>query len=139
MGFTHLSNSSRKLIVGCPGDSSVPTVKARGKYLSIALSGGERQRLGIARALYHDPAVLVLDEATSALDIDTERGVLKAVTALRSSKTIVTVAHRFSTVAHCDRLFRLEEGLVIAEGQPAAILHEQDVARAAVAVDDPVS
>lgn len=81
----------------------------------VRLSGGERQRVGIARALYHDPAVLVLDEATSSLDQATERGVMQAVTALRGSKTILIVAHRLSTVEHCDRLYRLEHGQVVRE------------------------
>ena len=81
----------------------------------IRLSGGQRQRIGIARALYHDPAVLVLDEATSALDTDTELGVMQAVTALQGNKTILIVAHRLSTVEHCDRLYRLEQGMVVAE------------------------
>jgi ABC-type multidrug transport system fused ATPase/permease subunit len=78
----------------------------------IRLSGGQRQRIGIARALYHDPAVLVLDEATSALDADTERDVMKAVTALHGTKTLLIVAHRLSTVEHCDRLYRLDQGRV---------------------------
>ncbi|MCE9619610.1 MAG: ABC transporter ATP-binding protein/permease [Planctomycetes bacterium] len=76
----------------------------------VRLSGGQRQRIGIARALYHDPAVLVLDEATSALDTPTEQGVMEAITALHGTKTILIVAHRMSTVEHCDRLFRLEGG-----------------------------
>jgi|SRR3989344_1135211 len=83
----------------------------------IRLSGGQRQRIGIARALYHDPAVLVLDEATSALDSVTERGVIQAVSALHGSKTILVVAHRQSTVEHCDRLYRLRNGTVIEERQ----------------------
>jgi ABC-type multidrug transport system fused ATPase/permease subunit len=87
----------------------------------IRLSGGQRQRIGIARALYHEPAVLVLDEATSALDTATESGVMQAVTALHGSKTILIVAHRLSTVGNCDRLFRLERGRIVAEGtQPEA-------------------
>lgn len=81
----------------------------------IRLSGGQRQRIGIARALYHDPAVLVLDEATSALDTATELGVMQAVTALQSSKTLLIVAHRLSTVEHCDRLYHLERGIIVAE------------------------
>ncbi len=85
----------------------------------IRLSGGQRQRIGIARALYHDPAVLVLDEATSALDTATESGVMQAVTALRGAKTLLIVAHRLSTVAHCDRLYRLEAGRIAAETTPA--------------------
>ena len=76
----------------------------------IRLSGGQRQRIGIARALYHDPSVLVLDEATSALDTATEQGVMEAITALHGTKTILIVAHRLSTVEHCDRLYRLEAG-----------------------------
>lgn len=88
----------------------------------VRLSGGQRQRIGIARALYHDPAVLVLDEATSALDTATEQGVMQAVTALRGSKTILIVAHRLSTVEHCDKLYRLEHGRSVEEGLPAEML-----------------
>jgi ABC-type multidrug transport system fused ATPase/permease subunit len=82
----------------------------------VRLSGGQRQRIGIARALYHDPPVLVLDEATSALDTLTEQGVMQAVNRLHGQKTILIVAHRLSTVASCDRLFRLEEGRMVAQG-----------------------
>jgi ABC-type multidrug transport system fused ATPase/permease subunit len=82
----------------------------------IRLSGGQRQRIGIARALYHDPAVLVLDEATSSLDTNTERSVMQAVRALKGDKTVLIVAHRLSTVEHCDRLYRLEHGRVIQDG-----------------------
>jgi ABC-type multidrug transport system fused ATPase/permease subunit len=88
----------------------------------IRLSGGQRQRIGIARALYHDPSVLVLDEATSSLDSATERGVMDAVRALHGTKTIVIVAHRLSTVEHCDRLYQLGNGRVVAEGPPAELL-----------------
>jgi len=86
------------------------------------ISGGQRQRVGIARALYHDPAVIVLDEATSALDVDTERGVLRAVSALHGRKTVMIVAHRLSTVVACDRILRLEEGRVVGEGRPDLML-----------------
>jgi len=91
----------------------------------VRLSGGQRQRIGIARALYHDPLVLVLDEATSALDTATERGVMDAVCALRGDKTLIIVAHRLSTVEQCDRLFRLELGRVVDEGEAAAVLGRQ--------------
>lgn len=82
----------------------------------VRLSGGQRQRIGIARALYHDPAVLVLDEATSALDTTTEQGVMEAVDALHGNKTLLIIAHRLSTVEHCDRLYRLEKGGIVEEG-----------------------
>lgn len=88
----------------------------------VRLSGGERQRIGIARALYHDPAVFVLDEATSALDIATERGVMEAVAALQGSRTIVIVAHRLSTVERCDRIYRLEQGRIVASGATPEVL-----------------
>lgn len=88
----------------------------------VRLSGGQRQRIGIARALYRDPPILVLDEATSALDTVTEQGVMAAVNALHGEKTVVIVAHRLSTVANCDRLYRLEQGCVVAEGPPSALL-----------------
>lgn len=88
----------------------------------IRISGGQRQRIGIARALYHEPPVLVLDEATSSLDMMTEHDVMNAVNALHGDKTILIVAHRLSTVENCDRLFRLEKGCLVEEGDVAAIL-----------------
>lgn len=88
----------------------------------VRLSGGQRQRIGIARALYHDPEVLVLDEATSALDADTEHEVMQAVRLLRRNKTVVIVAHRLSTVEQCDRLYRLDQGRIVKEGKPEMVL-----------------
>ncbi len=88
----------------------------------VRLSGGQRQRIGMARALYHDPAVLVLDEATSALDVVTERDVMAAVHALHGQKTVLIVAHRLSTVEHCDYLFRLEHGRIADSGEAATVL-----------------
>ena len=82
----------------------------------VRLSGGQRQRIGIARALYHDPDVLILDEATSALDNLTERAVMDAVHNLGRAKTVVMIAHRLSTVRECDTIFMLEGGRVVAEG-----------------------
>lgn len=82
----------------------------------VRLSGGQRQRIGIARALYHDPAVLVLDEATSALDMATEKGVMEAINALQGEKTLLIVAHRLSTVAHCDWVYQMEDGCLIEAG-----------------------
>lgn len=82
----------------------------------VRLSGGQRQRVGIARALYHDPAVLVLDEATSALDDATERDVMTAVNSLHGAKTLIIVAHRMTTVRECDVLFRIENGRLVRTG-----------------------
>jgi ABC-type multidrug transport system fused ATPase/permease subunit len=87
----------------------------------VRLSGGERQRIGIARALYHNPEVLVLDEATSALDSDTEREVMEAVESLHGTRTIIMVAHRLSTMARCDVLHRIEHGRIVSSGAFAEI------------------
>ncbi len=76
----------------------------------IRLSGGQRQRIAIARALYHDPEVVVFDEATSALDNITEAVVMTAIEALRGSKTVIIIAHRTSTVERCDRIFVMKDG-----------------------------
>ncbi len=86
------------------------------------LSGGQRQRIGIARALYIDPQLLVLDEATSSLDGDTEREVMAAVDALHGTKTLVIVAHRLSTVANCDIIYRVEGGRVVKSGAFAEVV-----------------
>jgi ABC-type multidrug transport system fused ATPase/permease subunit len=89
----------------------------------VRLSGGERQRIGIARALYNNPEVLVLDEATSSLDAETEHDVMKAVQALQGTKTVVIVAHRLSTVEYCDRLYRLENSRVVDEGTFSEVMN----------------
>jgi ATP-binding cassette subfamily B protein len=78
----------------------------------VRLSGGQRQRIGLARALYRRPRLLILDEATSALDETTEAAVLAALEALADELTLVTVAHRATTLATCDRLIRVEAGRV---------------------------
>ncbi len=82
----------------------------------IRLSGGQRQRIGIARALYHNPKILVLDEATSALDNQTEKAVMDAIDNLSKNITIILIAHRLSTVKKCDKIFLLEKGELKNEG-----------------------
>lgn len=82
----------------------------------VKLSGGQRQRLGIARALYHSPDVLVFDEATSALDGMTEDAVMQAVESLSSERTMILIAHRLRTVQACDRIIMLDSGKVVADG-----------------------
>ncbi|WP_209426855.1 ABC transporter ATP-binding protein [Pararhodobacter sp. SW119] len=82
----------------------------------VRLSGGQRQRVGIARALYHDPDVLIFDEATSALDNLTERAVMEAVHKIGGQKTIIMIAHRLSTVRQCETIFLLDHGQLIAQG-----------------------
>ncbi len=89
---------------------------------AVCLSGGQRQRLGIARALYTDPEVLVMDEATSALDAITEEKLLQAIHNLRQDRTLIIVAHRMSTVEGCDRLYRLQDGKIEAAGNPVVCM-----------------
>ena len=88
----------------------------------LKLSGGEKQRVGIARTLLKDPAILLLDEATSALDTHTERGIQEALAAAGSGRTVITIAHRLSTVVDADRIVVLEEGAVVEEGSHAALM-----------------
>ncbi|MCS3627984.1 ABC transporter ATP-binding protein [Salinibacter ruber] len=90
----------------------------------VKLSGGQRQRIGIARALYHDPSVLVFDEATSALDQSTEAGVMEAIYDLEGEQTILIISHRLSTVQRADNIFMLEEGRKVGEGSYDALLEE---------------
>ncbi|MFB2878041.1 ABC transporter ATP-binding protein [Floridanema aerugineum] len=79
----------------------------------VRLSGGQRQRIGIARALYHEREILVLDEATSALDNETENLISKAIQDLSGTKTMIIIAHRLTTVEHCDRIYQMEKGQVV--------------------------
>lgn len=74
----------------------------------VRISGGQRQRIGIARALYHDPEILVFDEATSALDNDTEKAVMDAVNSFHGRKTMVIIAHRLNTIAKCDVIYKVD-------------------------------
>jgi ATP-binding cassette, subfamily B, bacterial PglK len=99
----------------------------------VRLSGGQRQRIGIARALYHDPSVLILDEATSALDNVTEEAVFQAIKNVMGTKTVIMIAHRISTVRECDTIFVLEKGKIVSQGSYRELLgssaHFQALAR----------
>ena len=86
------------------------------------LSGGQRQRVAIARALYHDPPVLFFDEATAALDNQTEREVTEAISNVRGTRTVIAIAHRLSTVKHCDRLIYLRDGKLSGIGTYAELM-----------------
>lgn len=90
----------------------------------VRLSGGQRQRIGIARALYHDPEVLILDEATSALDNLTEQAVMGAVHNLGHSKTIILIAHRLTTVRNCDQIFFLHNGQLVGKGNYSELIEK---------------
>lgn len=79
----------------------------------VRISGGQRQRIGIARALYHDPEILVLDEATSALDNDTETAIMEAIHHFHGKKTMLIIAHRLKTIENCDLVYRVENGKII--------------------------
>ena len=92
----------------------------------VRISGGQRQRIGIARALYHQREVLVLDEATSALDNETERKVAKAIQSLAGEKTLITIAHRLSTVEKCDKVYRLSRGELVESGSFQEVVTSYD-------------
>lgn len=81
----------------------------------IRLSGGQRQRIGIARALYHNPDILIFDEATSSLDVETERSIIDSINFLMGQKTLIIIAHRLSTIEKCNHVYRVEDGKIIQE------------------------
>jgi ATP-binding cassette, subfamily B, bacterial PglK len=85
-------------------------VKTKVGERGVQLSGGQRQRIGIARALYHNPEILILDEATSALDSETEKEVMKSIDNLKTTKTILMIAHRFTTLKDCESIYSIEKG-----------------------------
>ena len=94
------------------------TVGERG----LKLSGGEKQRVGIARTLLKDPPILILDEATSALDTETERGIQESLAAMGVGRSVLTIAHRLSTVVDAHRIVVLDHGRAVEEGTHAALL-----------------
>ena len=82
----------------------------------VRLSGGQRQRIGIARAMYHNPKLLILDEATNAVDNITEKAIIEEIYNMGKDITIIVIAHRLSTVIKCDKIFLLEKGKILREG-----------------------
>jgi len=88
----------------------------------LKLSGGEKQRVGIARALLKDPPILMLDEATSALDTETERDIQAALRRAGQGRSVITIAHRLSTVAEADNIVVLEDGRIVEQGTHADLL-----------------
>jgi ABC-type multidrug transport system fused ATPase/permease subunit len=95
----------------------------------IRLSGGQRQRIGIARAIYHDPSVLILDEATSALDSLTENAIMDAIKNIRHKKTIIIIAHRITTVKHCDVIYMMDKGKFVDHGTYKELYTRNEVFR----------
>ena len=101
------------------------TVGERG----VRLSGGQRQRIGIARALYHNPQLLVMDEATNALDNLTEQAIMKTINNLKKEVTIILIAHRLDTIKECDNIFFLEKGELKAQGNFSELIEINDTFR----------
>lgn len=124
VALTWKGKIDREKVISCLKKAQMwETVQARPGGLAstvgergIGLSGGQRQRLGIARALYSDPIILILDEATSALDTETEAEVSKAIQNLRGEVTMISIAHRLSTIKDSDVLFFMEDGEIKAKG-----------------------
>jgi ATP-binding cassette subfamily B protein len=111
-----LREAARKAQIADFIDSLPGSYDARVGERGIRLSGGQRQRIGIARALYKKASVLIFDEATSALDNATEQSVMEAIHGLDGELTILMIAHRLTTVKHCDTVVQLESGRVVAQG-----------------------
>jgi ATP-binding cassette subfamily C protein len=84
--------------------------------LQDSLSGGQSQRLGLARALYTSPGLLIMDEATSALDGESESEIARVLDGLRGSVTVVLIAHRLNTIQHADKVFLMQDGRVVDHG-----------------------
>ncbi|GMT47094.1 MAG: ABC transporter ATP-binding protein [bacterium] len=103
----------------------------------VRLSGGQRQRIGIARALYHDPKVLIFDEATSALDGITENAIMEAIRNISRKKTVIMVAHRLTTVQECDVIYMLEKGKVTAKGTYSELIESSSQFRRMANVTHP--
>ena len=100
--------------------------KAKIGERGVRLSGGQRQRLGLARALYSNPEVLILDEATSALDSITEKGIIESLKLLPKDMTTIIIAHRLSTVRHADQIYILSEGKIVDQGTYTSLMQSNE-------------
>ena len=92
----------------------------------IRISGGQQQRIGIARALYRDPEILILDEATSSLDQATEKKIMESVNFLKKTKTLIIITHRLTAVKNCDKIFMFDKGKIVKQGSPNEILNSNN-------------
>jgi ABC-type bacteriocin/lantibiotic exporter with double-glycine peptidase domain len=90
----------------------------------IQLSGGQRQRVALARAFYHNREILVMDEATSALDSETESEIVNEIKLLKGNKTLIVIAHRLSTVKHCDYIYKIDKGKIVEKGNYESVVGE---------------
>jgi ATP-binding cassette, subfamily B, bacterial PglK len=88
----------------------------------VQLSGGQRQRVALARAFYHNRDVIVMDEATSALDNETEIEIVNEIKLLKGNKTLIVIAHRLSTVKHCDYIYKLDKGKIVDKGSYKSVI-----------------
>jgi len=106
--------------------SLFPILKEKRRQPAGELSGGQRQRVALARAFYHGRSVLVMDEATSALDNETEQEIVKEIQHFKGKKTMIVIAHRLTTVRHCDRIYRLKKGRIVEAGTPEKVMKKVD-------------
>src|SRR5216684_9020470 len=113
--------SSRRRHTRCSRDWSSDVCSS-----DLTLSGGERQRVSIARAILHDPRILILDEATSSVDTETEREIQQALERLVAGRTVLAIAHRLSTLRKASRLFVIEDGRLVEHGTHAELLAKPD-------------
>lgn len=101
----------------------------------VKISGGQKQRIGIARALYHNPELLIMDEATSALDNVTEKHVIDSIESLKGDRTIIMIAHRLTTVINCDQIILMKGGEVIDQGTYNHLLETNSIFQKMALVD----
>jgi ATP-binding cassette subfamily B protein len=101
----------------------------------VKLSGGQRQRLAIARAFLKDAPLLLLDEATSALDVESEEAIQQALARLTRGRTVITIAHRLSTVRNLDRIIVLQAGQIVQDGPPDQLMRHEGIYRSLIQLE----